>query len=166
MQSYDEKACLEPGDGVGGDGGVGASHVRRGIDIVEWRGEHIGLRCGGRVGGRGDGGDAAAGHAAAERRGERPRWKRSKGEAAGTSGEGGAGGAEEGPPGGHGCRHREEDMDGGRGFGSRVRETSESVEGTVDWSGALRCVVGLDPTNVVGLDPTSVVGPAISFPQF
>jgi hypothetical protein len=102
---YEEKPCLEAGDGVGGDGGVGASHVRRGVDVVKRRGEHVGLRCGGRVAGRGGGGEAAAGDAVAESRGERPRRRPSKGEATGTTGEGGAWGAEEGPPGGHG-RHR------------------------------------------------------------
>jgi hypothetical protein len=105
LQSWVE-ACLEAGDGVRCDGGVGASHMRRSVDVVERSGEHVGLRQGGRVRGRGGGGDAATANAAAERGGEVPGQRGSEGKATGAGGEGGARRAKEGPPGGHGSRDR------------------------------------------------------------
>jgi hypothetical protein len=134
------EACLEAGDGVGGDGGVGAAHVRRGVDVVEWRGEHVRLR----RGGRGRGGDAADAAAAAEGRGEGPgRGRAREGEATGAGGEGGAGGAEEGPPGGHGGRDREEE--GCERFLGRVRDGVERMGGSWLWIGGDgRCWAGCD----------------------
>lgn len=137
------KACLEAGDGVRRDGGVGASHMGRSVDVVERRGDHVGLRRGGgRVGGRGGGGGAATADAAAESGGEGSGGRGSEGEAAGAGGEGGARRAEEGPPGGHGGRGPEERMDGRwvgqRGFGSRPCE-----ERRVDWGGSLRTMPGV-----------------------
>jgi hypothetical protein len=130
---WQEEARLEAGDRVGGDGGVGAAHVRRGVDVVERRGEQVRPR---RVGGRGRGSDTADAAAAAEGRGESPgRGCAREGEAAGAGGEGGAGGAEEGPPGGHGER-----------FLGRVRDGVGE-----DWG----IWYGLEVMAVAGLDVTT-----------